>query len=311
MKSEVDPGPELGVAEDQDADGFTAWLLARAEQGDVTDAPPAGDLDDVTKLARAMKQCVSRGCLGVTASPTVFDLVAHAGRHAGDAGLKDWTRRAFRLAVLEHETSRGGGVEEPTETNALELTKRPEFQARAEAVGCGREWPYGPNVRHQSRLDLVDWAEPLRLRWAPKGRCLHWLTKGRCGVAVCTHHQGVWFDHPSGWTRDSKPDRLIIQPYQLAGDDLSRMAALAELYHVELSVRGAGWYGSPTVWIAFRRQQTVAPLKPKVPLVCPRCSGPVEPAGHPDFPTHDGRPVFACNHCREYVEPNELTEERK
>jgi hypothetical protein len=122
--SEVDRRTEVSVPDHQDTgDGFLLWLLALAggEQDSVPDPPPASD-PDVLRLAQGMAECVSSGCLDPATSPTVFDVAGHAGRHAGDAGLKTWTRRAFRLAM--HEASQGERGDGGTEATAATTPAR-------------------------------------------------------------------------------------------------------------------------------------------------------------------------------------------
>jgi hypothetical protein len=135
----------------------------------------------------------------------------------------------------------------------------PELADRARAIGIRDDecWPYGPNIDRESRVALLNWAEAYGLRLSPRGRCLHWLTKGRCGVTLCpnsTRDDG-WADHVTGWLRGGTPAVLISQPYGLASRGIASLHELAQR-HPEVAVRidGTGWYGFRTVFVQLWRQ---------------------------------------------------------
>lgn len=129
--------------------------------------------------------------------------------------------------------------------------------AEAKAIGIpnAHSWPYGPNVDHHARRELVTWATYHRLRYTQQRPCLHWLRTGRCPK----HPQpclgvGGWRDHITGWTRNKQPAVLVAQAYHLIGDDL---AELVQIDQSGLAVRidGTGWYGNGTIFITIWRAE--------------------------------------------------------
>lgn len=187
--------------------------------------------------------CTHPDCRRVTNLLTVADGSRYCPRHLSDddrALRSDLARRAARVNV-------GGSPHGTT----------------------GGAWPYGPNISLPSRAALLDWAEPLGLRYSPRARCLHWIARGRCAVQECCagrwHHR--WMDHASGWTRDGRPAVLAAQPYGVTSDDLARVAADLSLDvrvgHRPLDVatpamtnadpQRTGWYGHGTTFIEIRR----------------------------------------------------------
>ena len=119
----------------------------------------------------------------------------------------------------------------------------------ARAVGIiGDRWPYGPNISHEARRALVDWAVPRRLRLSPRGRRLHWIVRGRCAVSFCWQdaNRHPWMDHVTGWTRDGKPAVLVAQPYGLFTRCVADLAAVTEQWQLDIRVGGTGWYGYGT-----------------------------------------------------------------
>ncbi|HEX4100518.1 MAG TPA: hypothetical protein VHY21_08245 [Pseudonocardiaceae bacterium] len=165
----------------------------------------------------------------------------------------------------------------------------PELAIRARTIGIRDDysWPYGPNISRESRVALLDWAQAYGLRLSPRGRCLHWLTKGQCSVRVCTlkpHHVG-WMDHVTGWLRGGKPAVLIAQPYGLGASDITSLHDLAQRHsELEVHIDTTGWYGARTVFVQVWRQ----PPTPAEPAAEPvsadigtRPTAPTADAGDP------------------------------
>lgn len=268
-------------------DGFLAWLLDRAcaQQNVGADTPPAGD-PDVTVLALSVRQCVATACLDPLAVSSVLDVIEHVATHTGVAGLRGKVRAIFNRAVLEHGISKGAGegvlhasridwTMVPGFTGVTDfhqcshgklcpscatVTSAPEFVARARAVGIAEpsnaeSWPYGPNVNHQARIELVEWAEREGLVWAPGQDCLRWLAKGRCSGACSTAYgPRRWRDHVSCWTRDGKAAVLVSQPYGLSNMARAQMDSEARERGLEVAVLPTGWYGHGTTFIQFTRR---------------------------------------------------------
>jgi hypothetical protein len=121
------------------------------------------------------------------------------------------------------------------------------------------DWPYGatrPKEDKETRRRLIEWARRNEVKYSDNGRCLHWLTKGRCGSCVSEH---AWMDHVTGWTRNGKPTFLLCQPYELYPHDLKNIIEEAERFGVNVRIHGGGWYGFGTVAIVFslKKQSTV------------------------------------------------------
>jgi hypothetical protein len=104
---------------------------------------------------------------------------------------------------------------------------------------------YGENENTQQ------WANERGLRYARDGRCLHWLSTGRCRAALCREGHGSrpWMDHVTGWI-DSDGQRLLLcQPYVLGADGLRSLITTADSFNLELRLDGSGWYGHGTIAI--------------------------------------------------------------
>lgn len=126
-------------------------------------------------------------------------------------------------------------------------------EARAVGITGSRGWPYGPNIDHQARRELVDWATQHRLRYSRTGRCLDWLRTGRC-PRDHIHSRGGWADHVTGWTRDGQPAVLVAQPYGISGDSLTDLAEL-DRSGLDVRINGTGWYGHGTTFITIWRDR--------------------------------------------------------
>jgi hypothetical protein len=105
--------------------------------------------------------------------------------------------------------------------------------------------PYGANDK------LGDWAKGRGLRYVPHAHCLHWASKGRCGVGLCVdgHMSRQWMDHVSGWTKAGERI-LLCQPYWF--DDFASLVEACEKFNLVAEVHGDGWYGHGTVAIELR-----------------------------------------------------------
>lgn len=136
----------------------------------------------------------------------------------------------------------------------------PALSVRARAIGIrdDESWPYGPNIDAQSRLECLCWAEAYKLKLSHVTPCLHWLTKGRCGVAVCGQNQAKagfeWVDHVTGWTRGGKPAVLVAHPYGLFAQDIAALSELTQAHGLWLFINGTGWYGHGTTFVQLWRQ---------------------------------------------------------
>jgi hypothetical protein len=100
--------------------------------------------------------------------------------------------------------------------------------------------PYGAND------EMKKLAERSGLRYSPNGFCLHWLSKGRCGVDVCfegRHGHWDWMDHASGWIDSDGKRLLLCQPYQI--HDVQSLVAACNKFGLE--------YGHGTVAIELRK----------------------------------------------------------
>jgi len=112
------------------------------------------------------------------------------------------------------------------------------------------DWPYGIHTADK-QLAMLDWADSHRLRYSEVGRCLHWIARGRCSVALCREDRSAhrWMDHLTGWTRDGAPAVLIAQPYDLFTDDISDLAKVAGEHSVHVHINGTGWYGHGSTFV--------------------------------------------------------------
>jgi hypothetical protein len=75
-----------------------------------------------------------------------------------------------------------------------------DLAARGPGIGIRNDgWPYGPNIDVVGRAQMVAWAEAEKLRHSDVGDCLHWLSRGRCGVQICREDRNThrWMDHTS------------------------------------------------------------------------------------------------------------------
>ncbi|OLM08331.1 hypothetical protein Ae505Ps2_6235 [Pseudonocardia sp. Ae505_Ps2] len=134
----------------------------------------------------------------------------------------------------------------------MDAMTQAELQRRIKAVGIADHWPYGAN-NPETRDRLLDWAEPLQLRYSEAGTCLHWIAKGRCAVQTCQEHarSRSWLDHVSGWTRSGKPALLVAQPYGLDQDQLRDILGAAEQFGLEPRIDGTGWYGNGSTFLSL------------------------------------------------------------
>jgi hypothetical protein len=133
-----------------------------------------------------------------------------------------------------------------TESTAMPTT--PTWADRALAVLGRADWPYGVDRPAEGRL--IEWAERHGLRCAPRGRCLHWLTRGRCSENICCragHLSLPWMDHLTGWTRNGKTAVLLAQPYQHRVGALADMERATEQWDIKITIDEDGWYGRGTV----------------------------------------------------------------
>jgi hypothetical protein len=128
-----------------------------------------------------------------------------------------------------------------------------EWQKRVDDVLRGLGWPYGAQDR-QTQEHLLKWAEARRVSRAKGGPCLHWLAKGRCGVAICREGHGSqpWRDHLTGWIYAGRPAILLAQPYHICRADLADLATIEERWGVLPVIHGWGWYGHGTACIELR-----------------------------------------------------------
>jgi hypothetical protein len=110
-----------------------------------------------------------------------------------------------------------------------------------------RPAPYGANDK------LPKWAAERGVRYVQHASCLHWVSKGRCGVGVCIDGHlsrgRDWMDHISGWI--GKDGRLLLcQPYHF--DNLKSLLDACREFNLEATLNGAGWYGHGTIAIELR-----------------------------------------------------------
>jgi hypothetical protein len=106
--------------------------------------------------------------------------------------------------------------------------------------------PYGANAATWA------WAKARKLRYADRAHCLHWVAKGRCGVALCmdSHLSRNWMDHVSGWRGENGERLLLCQPYDFS--DVETLTAACDKFGLRATVYGWGWYGNGTVAIELR-----------------------------------------------------------
>jgi len=102
--------------------------------------------------------------------------------------------------------------------------------------------PYGANRA------MTEWAETRGLRFSPAAHCLHWVSKGRCGVSNCSRDGGRYdfMDHTSGWIGNGERV-LLCQPYLLTRQDMSDILAACEKFNLVAYIHGGGWYGMGAV----------------------------------------------------------------
>jgi hypothetical protein len=105
--------------------------------------------------------------------------------------------------------------------------------------------PYGANDK------LAKWATERGWRYSPHAHCLHWISRGRCGVGICLdgHLSRRWMDHISGWTKGDER-MLLCQPYELY--DFVSLIDACEKFNLAATVHGNGWYGYGTIAIELR-----------------------------------------------------------
>lgn len=99
--------------------------------------------------------------------------------------------------------------------------------------------------------ETAEWAKARGLRYSPHARCLHWVSKGRCGASICDdgHLGRQWMDHVSGWTKNG--DRVLLcQPYSLT--DFASLIDACEEFNLTATVHSDGWYGHGTIAIELR-----------------------------------------------------------
>jgi hypothetical protein len=107
--------------------------------------------------------------------------------------------------------------------------------------------PYGANEA------LLAWVKEHGWRFAPHAHCLHWVSKGRCGVSICNAGRSdhSWMDHTSGWTRSG--ERLLLcQPYHFDLSDCRSLLAACDRFGLDARIRADGWYGHGTVCIELK-----------------------------------------------------------
>jgi hypothetical protein len=109
------------------------------------------------------------------------------------------------------------------------------------------ELPYGANAQ------MHRWMAEQGLDFAPRAHCLHWLAKGRCGMAVCRMSDGNrdYLDHVSGWIGKDGERLLISQPYDITA--FRQLADDCSALGVKAVITGTGWYGHGTVCVWFRK----------------------------------------------------------
>lgn len=130
-----------------------------------------------------------------------------------------------------------------------------DLDRRARRIGIRNDgWPYGPNIHVPARVALLDWAETERVRYSPRGRCLHWISRGRCAVSVCDEHRQrhSWMDHVTGWTRDGKPAVLVAQPYHVSATERMELTRIGVEWNLDVRVATTGWYGFDTRFVELR-----------------------------------------------------------
>jgi hypothetical protein len=117
---------------------------------------------------------------------------------------------------------------------------------RVVAVLGRADYPYG--VDRAAEVRLIQWAERHGFRYARRGRCLHWLTQGRCSESIycrAGHLSLPWMDHLTGWTRGGKTAVLLAQPYRRR--TLADMERATEQWDIKIEIDEDGWYGNGTV----------------------------------------------------------------
>lgn len=131
-----------------------------------------------------------------------------------------------------------------------------DLDRRAPGIGIRNGgWPYGPNIDVVGRAEMIGWAEHHKLRYSLHGDCLHWLSRGRCGVSVCREDRNThqWMDHVTGWTRDGKAAVLVAQPYGLFTSDIADLAKISDEWSLDVLVDGTSWYGHGTTFVQLAR----------------------------------------------------------
>jgi hypothetical protein len=108
------------------------------------------------------------------------------------------------------------------------------------------EQPYGANEQ------MNKWRKDHGYRYVPRAHCLHWISKGRCGVGWCEdgHSSRSWMDHISGWLEPDGKRLLLCQPY--AFSDARTLVDACTKFDLTATITGAGWYGHGTVAIELR-----------------------------------------------------------
>ena len=106
--------------------------------------------------------------------------------------------------------------------------------------------PYGANEA------TTKWAKVTGSRYAPRGRCLHWVAGVKCpnpvGLCDYAHRRYDWMDHVTGWTQDGKRV-LLSQPYGIT--EFSSLAKACKELGLKAFLHGRGWYGHGSVCIEF------------------------------------------------------------
>jgi hypothetical protein len=106
--------------------------------------------------------------------------------------------------------------------------------------------PYGANQNTDR------WMTIRNLRYRPLGRCLHWVSRGRCGVRLCNEGHGSyqWMDHVSGWLDKDGERMLLCQPYHLS--EIRSLVEACEKFDLRADIHGTGWYGHGSFAIELR-----------------------------------------------------------
>lgn len=112
--------------------------------------------------------------------------------------------------------------------------------------------------------ESIDWAKAHRFKRSRAGRCLHWVSVGRCGVAFCNiEYRSHWMDHVTCWIEEDGIRLLLSQPYHVGMEGMADIQRYCREFGLEAYIDGRGFYGHGTVaiWIRQLAQVKMKQLK--------------------------------------------------